>query len=102
MAMYALAIRPLIDKLRDAEPSARQVWFADDATAAGRLATLHQWWQLVTMIGPDFGYYPNASKTHLVVKPELVNKAKRMFKNTDVWISMYRYQPMARDIWVLP
>ena len=54
------------------------------------------------MVGPDFGYYPNASKTHLVVKPELVNKAKRMFKNTDVWISMYRYQPMARDIWVLP
>ena len=87
MAMYALAIRPLIDKLRDAEPSARQVWFADDATAAGRLATLHQWWQLVTMIGPDYGYYPNASKTHLVVKPELVNEAKRMFKNTDVQIS---------------
>ena len=40
------------------------------------------------MVGPDFGYYPNASKTHLVVvKPELVNKAKRMFKNTDVQIS---------------
>ena len=37
--------------------------------------TLHQWWQLVTMVGPDFGYYPNASKTHLVLKPELVNKA---------------------------
>ena len=55
--------------------------------------TLHQWWQLVTMVGPDFGYYPNASKTHLVAKPELVNKAKRM---------LYRYQPMARHIWVLP
>ena len=39
------------------------------------------------MVGPDFGYYPNASKTHLVVKPELVNKANRMFKNTDVQIS---------------
>ena len=38
IAMYALAVRPLIDKLRDAEPSAKQVWFADDATAAGRLA----------------------------------------------------------------
>ena len=57
MAMYALAIRPLIDKLRDTEPNARQdlVWFADDATAAGRLVTLHQWWQHVTTIGPDFG-----------------------------------------------
>ena len=87
MAMYALAIRPLIDKLIDAEPNARQVWFADDATAAGRLATLHQWWHHVTTIGPDFGYYPNASKTHLVAKPELVSKAKKMFENTEVQIS---------------
>ena len=70
MAMYALAIRPLI---RDAELNARQVWFADDATAAGKLVTLRQWWQLVTTTGPEFGYHPNANKTHLVVKPELVN-----------------------------
>ena len=40
MAMYALTLRPLIDKLRNAEPNARQVWFADDATAAGRLVSL--------------------------------------------------------------
>ena len=62
-------------------------WFADDATAAGRLVTLRQWWQLVTTIGPVFGYNPNASKTHLVVKPELVNEAKRIFENTNVQIS---------------
>ena len=55
MAMYALAIGPLIDKLRDAEPDARQVWFADDATAAGKLATLRRWWQLITTTGSDFG-----------------------------------------------
>ena len=85
--MYALTIRPLIDKLRDTEPNAKQVWLADDATAAGRLVTLHQWWQLITTIGPDFGYNPNASKTHLVVKPELASEAKRVFENTDVQIS---------------
>ena len=65
MAMYAMAIRPLrplIDKLRDAEPNARQVWFADDATAAGRLTTHHQWWQHTTMIGPDFWYYTNGRR----------------------------------------
>ena len=87
MAMYSLAIKPLIDKLRNEEPNARQVWFADDATAAGKLVTLRQWWQLVTTTGPEFGYHPNASKTHLVVKPELVNEAKRIFENTNVQIS---------------
>ena len=86
MTMYALAIRPLIEKLRDAEPNSRQVWFADDATAAGTLVAmaLGQSWQLATTIGPDFGYNPNASKTHLVVKPELVDEAKRISENTDV------------------
>lgn len=87
MAMYALAIRPLIDRLREAKPIVRQVWFADDATAAGRLATLRKWWQIVTTIGPDFGYNPNASKTHLVIKPKLIEDAKLIFKNTDVQIS---------------
>ena len=58
-----MAVRPLIDKLREAEANARQVWFADEATAAGRLATLGRWWQMVTTTGPDFGYNPNASKT---------------------------------------
>ena len=84
MAMYALAIRSLIDKLRDAEPEARQVWFADDANTAGKLATLLQW-RLVTTTGSRFGSYPNARKSHLIVKPELA--AKKMFENTNVQIS---------------
>ena len=82
MAVYTLAIKPLIDKLRDTVPDPRQVWFTDDATAAGKLVTLCQLWQLVTTTGPNFGYYPNARTTYLVVKPELVNEAKWMFKNT--------------------
>ena len=87
MTMYALAIRPLFDKLRDAEPAARQVWLADDATAAGKLVTLRQWWHTVTMKGPEMGYHPNAKKTHLVVKPELIDEAKRLFGNTNIQIS---------------
>ena len=63
VAVYALAIKPLIDKLRVLEPSVKQVWFVDDATAAGRLASLYQWWEHITTIGPYFGYYPNAGKT---------------------------------------
>ena len=96
MAMCALAIKPLNDRLRNSEPNARQVWFADDVTAAGRLATLHKWWQLVTTIGPEFRYNPNASKTHLVVKPKLLEKPKKSSKTL-----MCRCPPMARDIWVL-
>ena len=35
MAMYALAVVPLIHKLRNNSPDVKQVWFADDATGAG-------------------------------------------------------------------
>ena len=33
MAMYALAVVPLIKRLHMAVPSVQQVWYADDATS---------------------------------------------------------------------
>ncbi len=41
MAMYALGTLPLISKLQHL---AKQVWYADDATAGGKLAQLREWW----------------------------------------------------------
>ena len=59
---------PLIQELCTAVP---EVWFADDATAAGRLQALLSWWQVLSTQGPGFGYFPNALKTVLIVKPHL-------------------------------
>ena len=42
MAMYALGTTPLISRLQDSQPEVKQLWFADDATAAGPLKALHQ------------------------------------------------------------
>lgn len=44
MAMYAIAITPLIRTLEDEET--KQVLFADDATA-GVLTGLRRWWDLI-------------------------------------------------------
>ena len=70
MAMYALAITPLIDHLRASCPEVHQAWYADDATGASTCRGLRQWWNELAVRGPSFGYYPNASKTYLVVKEE--------------------------------
>ena len=67
MAMYALAIKPLIDKLRAGCPDVHQAWYADDATGASTCTGLRKWWDELTDHGPSFGYYPNDSKTYLVV-----------------------------------
>jgi len=65
MPMYALGIVPLIQKLAGIDVS--QMWYADDASAGGSLQSLCAWWD---HLGPDYGYFPNAVKTCLIVKPQ--------------------------------
>ena len=85
MAMYAVAITPLIYRLT--EEKLKQVWFADDASAAGKLVGIRNWWNNMTKIGPEYGYFPNASKTWLIVKEEHLEEAKQLFQDTGVKIS---------------
>ena len=44
MAMYALALVPMIAQLND---TVKQIWYADDAAAAGQLSNLRIWWDLL-------------------------------------------------------
>jgi len=60
VAVYALAIKPLIDKLRVLELSVKQVWFVDDATATGRtgitlsMVGTHNYWAIFWIL-PECG-----------------------------------------------
>ena len=65
MAMFALAMLPLIDKMNG---GVRQIWYADDASAGSKLVGLRAWWDKVTQLGPEYGYYAKPAKTLLVVK----------------------------------
>ncbi len=87
MAMYALAVRPLIDLLQTNSPAVKQVWFADDATGVASCSQLRAWWDNLLEHGKGFGYHPNASKTHLVVKAHSLEKAKQVFAGTNVNIT---------------
>ena len=84
MAMYAIATVPLIHRLQQ---QVRQVWFADDATAGGKLLHLHDWWDELVSHGDAYGYSTNASKTWLVVKPEYLAQAKEIFADSRVQIT---------------
>ena len=85
MTMFALASVPLINAVK--VQTSTQVWFADDASAGGRLRRLREWWDTLLHIGPKSGYFPNAAKTHLLVKEEREADAIELFGNTDVIIS---------------
>ena len=84
MAIYAVAIRPLINKAKN---EAMQIWFADDTAAAGKLADLREWWDILSTYGPEYGYFPNALKTIIVTKPELLERATNTFSDSEVTVT---------------
>ena len=78
---YALSLMPL---LRELSGSIQQIWYADDAQAAGSLKTLRTWWDLLVLRGPGYGYFVNASKTILVCKPEKKDEASQIFHGNGI------------------
>ena len=76
MPMYALATIPLLKQLPG---DIKQIWYADDACACGKLRRLYQWWQHLCSVGPSYGYFVNALKTWLVTKEDLLPDAKQLF-----------------------
>ena len=82
MAMYALGVLPLIHRL--STNAIKQVWYADDATASGELFKIRSWWEHLVEIGPQYGYFQNASKAWMVVKKEKFEEAQVVFEGTGV------------------
>ena len=87
MPFYALATRLLIDALALEVPNIMQIWYADDASATGRISDLKVWWDKLIALGPSFRYYVNPSKTWLITKEGLVTAASELFGNTHVNIT---------------
>ena len=87
MGMYALAMVPLIRRLRTEVPDVSQVWFADDASAVGSLSSQLTWWRQLSSYGPAYGYFTNAVKTILIVKPEHLTRAQKLFADTNIQIT---------------
>ena len=48
--------------------SAKEVAFADDFTVAGKLTSIRDYWGKLTVLGPERGYFPRASKSYLKKK----------------------------------
>ena len=84
MPIYALGLLPLMSaiKLGIEENSLKQAAYADDLAGVGKLESLKQWWLNLMDYGPKVGYYPEPSKSWLIVKHEHLNDAKKIFEGT--------------------
>ena len=87
MAFYALATQPLVEALSTVCPSVPQIWYADDDAALGRLVELRFYWDCVLELGQGYGYLPNAKKSTLLVRRELVEEARQLFDGTGVSVT---------------
>ena len=89
MAMFALATLPLMNKLSQ---DVKQCWYADDASAGGRLQHIKDWWDGLTQLGPQYGYFPNPEKTWLVVKEEHYEAASATFAGSGIQLTRHGRQ----------
>ena len=56
-------------------PLAKQQWFADDGSTAGKFAEICTQCERLQQLGPNYGYFPEESKSILVVAhPTMSNK----------------------------
>ena len=84
MPMYALATIPLIKEL---DGHCKQIWYADDAAAVGKITDLRDWWDKLNTLGRRYGYFPNPSKTWLITKEGLYATAASIFASTGVKVT---------------
>ena len=88
MPFYGISVRPIIDQLKRSLPETHQVWLADDATGAGSLHKLREWWVQVIKEGEKYGYFVKPSKSWLILKDaNRKEEAEILFKECPINIT---------------
>ena len=78
-------ILEIIDEYQDLRTKAAA--FADDLTAAGDIKGIKYWWDQLCKLGPKFVYFPEATKSWLIVKKDMEKKAEETFYDSGVKIT---------------
>ena len=109
MVAYGIGILPLIRHLKNKQPNLHQSWYADDASAAGSLQAIKLYFQELTEVGPKYGYYPEPSKSILIVRDNNLQQAQAFLdannlgfelKTGDRYLGGYIGEDSDRDRWL--
>ena len=60
------------------------VAYVDNFTTGSTVKGLKYWWESLCELGPKFGYYPEASKTWLIVNNNFCDIANTTFKSIKI------------------
>ena len=83
------SVSPVVDEQNNEQgvKKVKHAAYADDIAGSGKLRILRLWWNNVEQYGPLFGYYPEATKSWLLVKEHLIEEAKEIFAGTNINIT---------------
>ncbi|XP_066926215.1 uncharacterized protein [Clytia hemisphaerica] len=89
--VYAIATIPLImytvGELREHNTNTKAAGYADDVFGGGTIRGLKRLWDTIVKWGPKYGYFQQASKTWVIVKPQYLEEATEIFKDTNIKIT---------------
>jgi hypothetical protein len=107
MFAYGIGLLPLIRALKVQFPEMEQTWYADDAGAGGKFDAIKRHFEKLEEIGPHYGYYPEPSKSILIVPQKNLAAAQIAFEGHEFTITTgNRYlggfigEREAQDIWI--
>ena len=84
MIAYGIGVLPLIRELREAHPRVTQPWYVDDAAVGGTFAEVQAHFQDLQVWVPAQGYYPELTKSILVVTPGNVARDEDHFRGMGI------------------
>ena len=79
MFVYGIGMLPLTHMIKERVPDALTPWYADDAAAMAKFARIRSVYNLVEEFGPRYGYFPESTKSILVVTPGNRDRAVAKF-----------------------
>ena len=81
MTFCTLSIQPLITSLQ-VTSTAKQCSFANDTGGTGFTTEMKRQWDMLSTLGPDFGYFSNGKERWITAKPNKKDSVKEVFKET--------------------
>ena len=78
MFAYGIGVLPLVRRLQREFPAVKQPWYADDACAVGSFEQIGQLFKRLQQLGPSYGYFPEPSKSILVVREHNLERAREL------------------------
>ena len=85
MAMYGIAILPLISRLHN--DSLTKKWYADDGSVVGKVKEIRALFHKFTHLGSKYGYLVNPTKCQLIIKPGGERQESTEFAGTNLDIT---------------